>query len=121
MKDTKMCMMIRRVANHLWLVRGVEVKIQENRRFTTSSLSLNLAQISRPLLHEFVQAIHRNMVQSKWPHYVPPSLRSPDLTPLDSLLWEYIKDTMYQTKSNDQPDLHHRIINAGASITPEIL
>jgi hypothetical protein len=33
------------------LVRAVEEKIQENRRFTNSSLSLHFPQISRSLLH----------------------------------------------------------------------
>jgi transposase len=36
------------------LVRTVEEKIQENRRFTISSLSLNFPQISLSLLHEIV-------------------------------------------------------------------
>jgi hypothetical protein len=36
------------------LVHAVEEKIQENRRFTISSLSLHFPQISRSLLHEFV-------------------------------------------------------------------
>jgi transposase len=35
-------------------VRAVEEKIQENRRFTISSLSLYFLQISRSLLHEIV-------------------------------------------------------------------
>jgi hypothetical protein len=36
------------------LMRAVEEKIQENRRFTISSLSLHFPQISRSLLHEIV-------------------------------------------------------------------
>jgi hypothetical protein len=36
------------------LVRAVEKKIQENRRFTISSLCLHFPQISRSLLHEIV-------------------------------------------------------------------
>jgi hypothetical protein len=36
------------------LTRAVEEKIQENRRFTISSLSLHFSQISRPLFHEIV-------------------------------------------------------------------
>jgi hypothetical protein len=36
------------------LVRAVEEKIQENRRFTISSLSMHLPQISRSLLHKTV-------------------------------------------------------------------
>jgi len=35
-------------------VRAVEEKIRENRRFTITSLSLHLRQISRSLLHEIV-------------------------------------------------------------------
>jgi transposase len=36
------------------LVRTVEEKIQDNRRFTISSLSQHLPQMSRSLLHEIV-------------------------------------------------------------------
>ena len=36
------------------LVRAVEEKSRENRRFTITSLSLYFPQISRSLLHEFV-------------------------------------------------------------------
>jgi len=36
------------------LVRAVEEKIRENRRFTITSLSLHFPQISRSLLHEVV-------------------------------------------------------------------
>ena len=36
------------------LVRAVEEKIRENRRFTITSLSLHFPQISQSLLHEFV-------------------------------------------------------------------
>jgi transposase len=36
------------------LVRAVKKKIQENRRFTISSLSLHFPQISRSLLHEIM-------------------------------------------------------------------
>jgi hypothetical protein len=49
--------MIRGPADSLWnedLVRAVEEKIHDNRRFTISSLSLHFPQISRPLLQEIV-------------------------------------------------------------------
>jgi hypothetical protein len=36
------------------LVRAVEEKIQDNRRFTILTLSLHFPQISRSLLHEIV-------------------------------------------------------------------
>ena len=36
------------------LVRAVEEKIRENRRFTITSLSLHFPQVSRSLLHETV-------------------------------------------------------------------
>ena len=36
------------------LVRAVEEKIRENKRFTITSLSLHFPQISRSLLHEIV-------------------------------------------------------------------
>jgi hypothetical protein len=50
------------------LVRAVEEKIQKNRRFTISSLSLHFAQISRSLLLEIVsdklRGLHRRRQHS---------------------------------------------------------
>ena len=39
------------------LVRAVEGKIRENRRFTITPLSLNFPQISRSLLHKIVSGV----------------------------------------------------------------
>jgi hypothetical protein len=38
--------------------------------------------------------------------------RSPDLTPLDLFLWEYIKDLVYQTKVQGVDELHCQITAA---------
>jgi hypothetical protein len=46
------------------LVRAEEEKIQENRRFTISSLSLHFPQISQSLLHEIVSGKLRGMSKS---------------------------------------------------------
>jgi hypothetical protein len=48
MEGVKICIMIRGAADLVTedLVREVEEKIQENRRFTISSLSLHFPQIS---------------------------------------------------------------------------
>jgi hypothetical protein len=49
------------------LVRAVEEKIQENRRFTTSSLSLHFLQISRSLLHGILSdKLHFQKLYSCW-------------------------------------------------------
>jgi hypothetical protein len=49
------------------LVRAVEEKIQENRRFTISSLSLHFPQISRSLLHEILSGKLRfRKLCSRW-------------------------------------------------------
>jgi len=56
-EDVKMCMMICGAADHLVnedLVRAVEEKIRENRRFTVTSLSLHFPEISLSLLHKIV-------------------------------------------------------------------
>jgi hypothetical protein len=51
-----------------YLVRAVEEKIRENRRFTISSLTLHFPQISRSLLHEIVadklHGLHRRRQHS---------------------------------------------------------
>ena len=43
------------------LVRAVEVKIRENRRFTITSLSLHFPQISRSLLHKIVSEVKEDV------------------------------------------------------------
>ncbi|PNF37864.1 hypothetical protein B7P43_G07422 [Cryptotermes secundus] len=46
--------------------------------------------------------------------------RSPDLTPMDFLLWGYVKNTVYQVKINDIQYLKARIREAGSVVTPNI-
>lgn len=49
------------------------------------------------------------------------SARSPDLTPLDTFLWAYIKEKVYATPVNTLEELEGRIMEAFATITPEML
>jgi hypothetical protein len=49
----------------------------------------------------------------------PPRL--PDLTPLDSFLWGYVKNTVYQVEINDFQSLKTRIRDAVAMVAPNIL
>lgn len=53
------------------------------------------------------------------PMFWPP--RSPDLTPLDFFLWGHIKSLVYITEPRDITDLKQRIVDACASISPEII
>jgi len=53
------------------------------------------------------------------PQTWPP--RSPDLTPLDFFLWGHIKEYVYQTPVNDREELHMRIMEAFATVTPEMI
>jgi hypothetical protein len=49
------------------LVRAVEEKIQENRQFTISSLSLHFPQILRTFFHEIVSdKLHFRKLCSRW-------------------------------------------------------
>jgi transposase-like protein len=60
------------------LVRRVEEKIQENRRFTILSLSLHFPQISRSLLHEILSdKLRFRKLRSRW---VPKLLTDDDLS-----------------------------------------
>jgi hypothetical protein len=62
--------MIRGAADRLLLmnlVGAVEEKIQENRRFTISSLSLHFPQVSPSLLHEIVSDKLRGL-HHRWHH-----------------------------------------------------
>ena len=46
--------------------------------------------------------------------------RSPDITPLDFFLWDYVKDIVYRTKVQDKTDLKQRISNAIATIDEDM-
>jgi hypothetical protein len=43
--------------------------------------------------------------------------RSPDLTPLDFFLWDYVNNIVYQEKIADLRTLRHRITEAVATVT----
>jgi hypothetical protein len=47
--------------------------------------------------------------------------RSPDLTPLDFILWGYLKNTVYQVKTNDLQHLKACIRDAVATATSNML
>jgi len=51
----------------------------------------------------------------------PWSARSPDITHLDFLLWEYVKDKVFSTPVPDITNLKARIIDAFATITEDML
>ena len=47
--------------------------------------------------------------------------RSPDITPVNFFLWDYVKDIVYRTKVRDITDLKQRIPNAIATIDEDML
>jgi len=47
--------------------------------------------------------------------------RSPDITPLDFLLWGYVKDKVFSTPVSDITNLKARITDAFAAITEDML
>jgi hypothetical protein len=47
--------------------------------------------------------------------------RSPDITPMDFLLWRYVKDIVYKTKFRDINDLKERITDAIATVDKAML
>lgn len=47
--------------------------------------------------------------------------RSPDLTPLDFFLWGHVKNIVYSEKIRDIAHLRERIVEAVASVTPDML
>jgi hypothetical protein len=47
--------------------------------------------------------------------------RSPDLTPLDFFLWGYLKSRVYVDRPRTLDDLRANIVNACATVTPEML
>jgi len=47
--------------------------------------------------------------------------RSPDLTPLDFFLWSTVKHYIYRERINNREELNEKIIEAFATITPEML
>jgi hypothetical protein len=52
---------------------------------------------------------------AEWP---PPS---PDITPLDFFLWDYVKDRIYSSKLRDLRDLRVRTVEAVGTSTPDML
>jgi hypothetical protein len=46
---------------------------------------------------------------------------APDITPLDFFLWGYVKDQIFSTNVGNLYEFHAQIINAVASVTPQIL
>lgn len=52
---------------------------------------------------------------------VPWPPRSPDLTMLDFFLWGHIKNIVYRTAPDTVEELRQRIIEAAATVTPEML
>jgi hypothetical protein len=85
------------------VVRAVEEKIQENRRFTISSLSLHFPQISRSLLHEIVSdKFHFQKLCSCWV--------SKMLTDEHKTKWQASASTfLTQYSAQDNDFLIHRV------------
>jgi hypothetical protein len=52
---------------------------------------------------------------------LPISPQSPDITPLDSCLWGYVKDKVFSTPITDITNLKARITEAFATITEDRL
>ncbi|GBN01928.1 hypothetical protein AVEN_113798-1 [Araneus ventricosus] len=49
------------------------------------------------------------------------SPRSPDITPLDFYLWDYVKQHVYSERMNDINHLKQRITDVIHSVTPDVL
>lgn len=47
--------------------------------------------------------------------------RSPDLTPVDFFLWGHLKNYIYREPLRNREELHNRIVEAVASISPEMI
>jgi len=68
----------------------------------------------------FLDATFRNRwIGRDGPTPWPP--RSPDITPLDFLLWGYVKDKVFSTPVRDITNLKARITDAFAIITEDML
>lgn len=72
-------------------------------------------QVRRWLDQQFPQRWIGRGGPTAWP------ARSPDLTPLDFFLWGYIKEKVYATPVSTLAELEGRIMEAFATITPEML
>ena len=91
--------------------------VQSNsKRFLCTSVHFNVGRDVTTFLDETFPG---RWVGRGGPIAWPP--RSPDLTPLDSFAWGFIKDVVYRRKVRDLADLRQRIIEAVELITPHML
>ncbi|GBL78582.1 hypothetical protein AVEN_65178-1 [Araneus ventricosus] len=91
-----------------FLLRNVWFQHDGARAHKTSS-------VKQYLVEEFGEQIHRYGGFQEWPP------RSPDLTPMDFFLWEYLKQQVYATPPPTLRDLQRRITDACANVTPAML
>ncbi|GBL85751.1 hypothetical protein AVEN_193195-1 [Araneus ventricosus] len=73
------------------------------------------SSVKQYLVEEFEEQIIGYGGFKEWPP------RSPDLTPMYSFLWEYLKQQVYATPPPPLQDLQRRITDACANVTPAIL
>jgi len=70
-------------------------------------------------IRRFLDAFPNRWIGRDGPTTWPP--RSPDITPLDFLLWGYVKDKVFLTPVPDITNLKARITDAFATITEDTL
>jgi hypothetical protein len=66
-----------------------------------------------------VRGVLNNTYQGRWTDREEPTawpLRSPDLNPLDSYLWEHLKPPVYAALVENEKALHHCIVDACETI-----
>ncbi|GBM72025.1 hypothetical protein AVEN_119387-1 [Araneus ventricosus] len=74
-----------------------------------------ISSVKQYLVEEFGEQIIGYGGFQEWPP------RSPDLTPMDSFLWGYLKQQVYATPPPTLQDLQLRITDACANVTPAML
>jgi hypothetical protein len=98
------------------LLEDISLNIRQNIMYQQDGAPPHNSRIVRQTLNEkFLRRWIGRGGPIGWP------ARSPDLTPMDFFLWGHIKQYAYKEQIEDRDELEDKIIEAFATITPDMV